>query len=90
MIFRIFKSPHILVESLAYKQTGTSSKVNPKLQICGFIYRVIPLGLVWDMSVLGECLHIFAWTKSGWKQVGNISVEWNKDEIYIYELLSYL
>lgn len=30
----VFKSPHTLVKLLAYKQKGTSSLVNPKLQIC--------------------------------------------------------
>ena len=59
--FHIFKSPHTLVELLAYKQLGTSSGVNPKLQIGLVIYRVLLWGhLVWEVSVLDEHLNVFA------------------------------
>ena len=70
MTFQIFKSPHTLVELLIYKQIGIKSEVNPKLQICWVIYRVLQSG-VDVMGVLGEYLNVFAWTQSGWKLWGS-------------------
>lgn len=63
-----------LLESLVYKQIGTSSKFNLKLQICQVTYRVILLQLVWDLSVLDEHLHAFIMNRKEVKVGGSVCI----------------
>lgn len=75
MIFYTYKSPHTLVESLACKQIGTSSKVNLKLQICQVIYRVILLGAGVRSECFGWALACFYMNRKQGKASGSVPAQ---------------